>query len=283
LNLRRLNIRPQRRIQTVMMMITGNILLATTCFALLTSSALRASDPVPLPPLDYVLDQILERAHLEERNDHDFKQLYAYRLVRVKDEFNSNGDLRKRDHRNRTHEPDPTVEPYLSLPSPNIKSPDEFEEQDEAAAAAAMQKGRAFEKSDFPLSRDLLDRFSFSIVGRDSSGPRPSLILDFQPADTRQPIRQFKDRFINRAAGRVWVDEGDWALARAELRLSEPVHVVGGLVGTVRRFHLSLVRDRTPEGLWHPSTVHWRLEGRQFLARKAIEYNEHMEDLRLAR
>lgn len=259
---------------------TGRILLATVWLAWLTTAGLHASDPVPLPPLDHVLDQVLERAQVEGRNEHDFRQLYAYRLVRVKDEFNAKGTLRKRQHRNRNHEPDPTREPYLGLPDPVPDSLADFDEQDEAEAAAAMQKGRAFEKSDFPLTRDLLDRFSFSLVGRDSSGERPALILDFEPADRKLPVRQFKDRFINRAAGRVWVDEADWAVARAELKLSEPVHVVGGLVGTVRRFRLSMVRNRTPEGLWHPSTVHWRLEGRQFLARKAIEYNERLEDLR---
>jgi hypothetical protein len=265
------------------MMIIGRTLLGSAYIAWLTTTTLLASDPAPLPPLDHVLDQILERARVEARNEHDFKQLYAYRLIRVKDEFNANGDLRKSGHRNRYHEPDLTIDPILYRPDPDATSPAEFEDQDEAQAATAMQKGRAFEKSDFPLTRDLLDRFSFSLVGRDSNGARPALILDFQPADGRQPVRQFKDRFINRAAGRVWVDEADWAVARAELRLSEPVHVMGGLVGTVRRFRLSLVRDRTPEGLWHSSTVHWRLEGRQFLARKTVEYNERMEDLRKVR
>jgi hypothetical protein len=267
--------------------IIGRILLASAWTAWLTTAALPAAPPVaapaPLPALDHVLDQVLERARVETRNEHDFKQLYAYRLVRVRDEFNAKGNLRNRKERNRNHEPDPTIEPDLSLPDPGAPAPNGFDEQDEAAAAAAMQTGRAFDKSDFPLTRDLLDRFSFSLVGRDSSGDRPALILDFQPADTKQPVRQFKDRFINRAAGRVWVDEADFAIARAELRLSEPVHVVGGLVGTVRRFNLSLVRDRTAEGLWHSSTVYWRLEGRQLFARKVIEYNERMEDLRLAR
>jgi hypothetical protein len=164
---------------------------------------------VPLPTLDHVLNQVLERAQVEDRNEHDFKQLYAYRLVRVKDEFNGKGNLRKRKHRNRNHEPDPNREPDLGLPDPAADSLADFDEQDEAQAAAAMQKGRAFEKSDFPLTRDLLDRFSFSLVGRDSSGERPALILDFQPADRKVPVRRFKDRFINLAGagGRFWREE----------------------------------------------------------------------------
>jgi hypothetical protein len=260
------------------------ILLAFAWLPAFASAAAPAHEAQPMPPLDQLIDRMLDRAHLEVRNDHDFKQLYAYRLIRTKDEFDGKGTLRKRNHRNRTHEPDPNTEPTLLLEPDPVPDPDIIHEEiDEAKAAAEMQSGRAFDKSDFPISRDLVNRFALTIVGRDLSGERPMLIVDFQPASRKLPVRQFKDKFINRAAGRVWVDESDWAVARAELRLSEPVHVVGGLVGSVRRFRYSMVRERTPDGLWYPTNISWRLEGRQVLARKAIEYHERREDIRLAR
>jgi hypothetical protein len=260
------------------------ILFAVAWLPCLAFAAVPAQEPDPLPSLDQVIDRMLDRAHLEARDYHNFKQLYAYRLTRTKDEFNGKGELRKRKHRDRNKEPDPKTDPVLTPePDPAPNPENGYGEMDEAKAAAEMQSGRAFDKSDFPLSRDLVDRFAFTIVGRDLSGERPVLIVDFEPANRRLPVRQFKDKFINRAAGRVWVDESDWAVARAELRLSEPVHVVGGLVGSVRRFHYSMIRERTPEGIWHPTAIHWRVEGRQFLVRKAIEYHETIEDVRLAR
>jgi hypothetical protein len=255
-------------------------LITTGGMAALSSTVSRDRDPAPLPSMDQVLRRVILRAEVEPDLDREFKRHYAYRLIRVKDEFNAKDQLRKREHRNRTHVPRPDT-----VPSPRSRSdssraaPEPSGPVDESEAAAAMQQGRAFNRNDFPVTPELLDRFTFTLVGRDPSANRSTLIIDFEPASANLPVRQFKDRFVNRAAGRVWIDETDWALARAELRLVEPVPVVGGLVGTVRRCRYQLVRDRTPDGYWHPISVDWRLEGRQFLSRKAIEYRERMEDL----
>ena len=68
-------------------------------------------------------------------------------------------------------------------------------------------RGRAFEKRDFTLNGDLLGRFQFTAAGREMVNGRPMLMLDFKPANKKLPERTLKDKFINKAAGRVWVDE----------------------------------------------------------------------------
>jgi hypothetical protein len=94
-------------------------------------------------------------------------------------------------------------------------------------------RGKAFKKDDFALNNDLFGRFDFTVAGREVLNGRSALIVDFQPAKKNVPVRNLKDRFINKAAGRVWVDEADYKLVKADLHLTERVNVVGGLVGAV--------------------------------------------------
>src|SRR5205823_5344564 len=110
-------------------------------------------------------------------------------------------------------------------------------------------RGKAFEKRDFTLNDDLLGRFQFTLAGREMVNGRPMLILDFRPANKKLPERHIKDKFINKAAGRLWVDEADYVLAKADVHLTETVNVFGGLVGADdSRRRVSQPMSRTHRG-----------------------------------
>jgi hypothetical protein len=130
------------------------------------------------------------------------------------------------------------------------------------------------------LNEDLLKRFDFTLSGREVVNGRPALIVDFKPASRKPPEKSIKDRFINKAAGRVWVDEADYAMVKADLHLTEKVNVVGGLVGAVAKFTLSIQRERTPEGLWFIRKQNWHLEGREVFIRRQVDYHEEYKDVR---
>jgi len=72
----------------------------------------------------------------------------------------------------------------------------------------------------------------------------------------------------------VWVDEEDYALAQAQLHLTEPVTVLGGLVGVLRKFTYEFTRVRTPEGLWFARNMDWHLEGREVVINRIVDYHE---------
>src|SRR5438445_218440 len=82
-----------------------------------------------------------------------------------------------------------------------------------------------------------------------------------------------RGRFINKAAGRVWVDEEDSVLVKAELYLTDKVNVLGGLVGAVWKFNYGFHRERMPDGLWYTRTVDWHLEGREVIVRRTVDYH----------
>ena len=70
------------------------------------------------------------------------------------------------------------------------------------------------------------------------------------------------------------MDEADYAIAKANLHLTQQVNVLGGLVGAVWKFTYSFDRERTPEGFWYARHVDWHLEGREVVFHRIVDYHE---------
>jgi hypothetical protein len=98
--------------------------------------------------------------------------------------------------------------------------------------------------------------------------------VDFKPLNDHLPVNQFADKFINKAAGHVWVDEEDYAIAQAQLHLIDQVNVLGGVVGAVWKFTYDFTRLRTPEGYWFARSMNWHLEGREVVFNRIVDYHE---------
>jgi len=252
-----------------------------------------------LPSVDFALKHIRMMANQEQGNDRLFRLRYAFVQTTTTRELDAKGRLKKNDTvKNRNN---PHIVPASfnrSAPSADPAGGDHsLSPRDTAggrtktvpmAPAAGSSKddesdSKPFEKEEFAINDDLLSRFDFTVVKREQINGRNTLIIDFKPANKKLPSRSLKDRFINKTAGRVWVDEGDWMLAKIDFHLIDSVHVVGGLVGSVKAFNFHLDRCRTPDALWYTTDTNWHLEGREFFSRKILECEEHRSDIRKVR
>jgi len=227
-----------------------------------------------LPDVDSVLKQVSDRAARESANDREFSRRYTFAESKVTEYRNGKGQLIKRDEKksNKNSALVPAV--YVAPPA--------------AAGTAGHDEvqskvhGQAFEKKDILLNEQLLKRFEFKVVGRDTIEGRAMIMIDFAPLKKDLPEKTLKDRFINKAAGRVWMDQADGALAKADLHLTSPVNVLGGLVGSVWKFDYSFERSRTSDGLWYTRAVDWHLEGREVIVNRTVDYHEQKSDVRRA-
>jgi hypothetical protein len=231
----------------------------------------------PLPSLETVLERVVERAKKED-DERAFKQQYSYVRSLVTEQRNADGGLQSRREKTRTN--NPAAVRIASRTRSSASKPKRAESRQETSLDG---RAKAFEKSDFALDGDLLSRFQFTLVGRETLRGRPALVVDFKPAAKQPPEKTLKDRFINKAAGRAWVDEEEYALVKANLRLTERVSVIGGLVGAVWRFDYSFDRERTEDGFWYARFVGWHLEGREVFFRRVIDYREEKSDIQKVR
>lgn len=216
----------------------------------------KTHEPEPLPSAETVLQWVLARAGQQGEPEWEFNQAYRYTHTRITEQRDGNGGLKKREER-------------TSIWHPGLES----------SQTTPNTRGRAYEKRDFPPSEDLIKRFDFTVTGREVVNGRPALVLDFKPASSQPAAQNIKDRFINRIAGRVWVDETDHVLAKATMRLTEKVNVIGGLVGNVTRLEISFDRERTAEGFWFTRRSNWHLAGRELFTQRTIDFQEQKTDV----
>ena len=230
-----------------------------------------AAQTSDLPPLDEVLQRAVARADTENANDEQFNRHYRYVRTKLTEFRNGKGELKKHDEK-RSNE-GVALDAQAPPPLPAAMTPKPVAVKDAPVSDTHSNvRGKPVAMNDF--SHALLERFDFTLVGRETNNNRATLVLDFQPKKKKLPERSFKDKFINKAAGRAWVDEADAAVAKAELRLTERVNVLGGLVGAVWKFDYSFDRERTPEGWWYARRVDWHLEGREVIVNRIVDYHE---------
>jgi hypothetical protein len=249
---------------------------AALCLAAWTNPRAQAFSQ-PLPAVETILQQVIAKAENEEDNDRQFRKHYAYTRSKVTEYRDAKGQVKRRQEKTGRSVPRP-YRPALG-PGDNPSATNRNSPPRTRPPKGGNVEGRAFEKSDFALDRDLVNRFQFALVGREAIHDRSALRIDFQPVKKDLPVRNLTDRFVNKIAGRVWVDEVEFAVVKADLYLTEKVNVVGGLVGAVAKFIYQFNRESTPEGLWFTRDVKWHLEGRQIFAQKIIDHFEEKKDI----
>ena len=201
----------------------------------------------PLPSIEFLLRQTIARAaNMENKNDNLFDMNYQYNRVRTWEYRNGSGELK-------SHKEKHSIENKPLRLAANEPVSNKFK--------------------DYSI-QNLAKRFQFTLAGRETLNGRPSLMIDFKPSSDHLPVNSFAENFINKTAGRIWVDEEDFAIAQAKLHLTEQVNVLGGIIGPISKFSFELTRLRTPEGYWFARNMDWHVEGREVVVNRIIDYHE---------
>lgn len=243
------------------------MLLLLAAGAATTVPGAAAAAEAPLPKLEELFPKIVERARQESENDRKFSATYVYVRSRVTEFRNGDGELKKRDAKTSTNNP------ALKRQRETSAKPPPPRKNEPVSETHSNVRGRQFDENDFAVSSNLVKRFDFKLIGRVQLNQRPMLVIDFEPKKGKLPERNLKDKFINKAAGRVWLDEEDYAISKVDLRLTDRVNVLGGLVGAIWKFNYQFERDRLPDGLWFTRDETWHLEGREVIFTRVVDFH----------
>jgi hypothetical protein len=260
--------------------LTLAFLLSLVRLAPAQSNGTVTADAKPLPTIDFLLQQAVARAvSQEDKNDNLFDMNYQYIRTRTWEYRNGAGELKsceqKRSVENKALRMAAMAAGFAAANKPLPPSPAIKDEP--VSETHSNIHGKALKVRDYSIP-NIVKRFQFTLVGREMLNGRPSLMVDFKPLNDHLPVNQFVDNFINKAAGRVWVDEEDYAIAQTQLHLIEQVSVLGGIVGAVWKFNFGFTRLRTPEGYWFARRTDWHLEGREVVVNRIVDYHERKLD-----
>lgn len=243
--------------------------------ALISKASAATSSQSQLPPLQSVLQGVIETSEVENAEYHQFNQHYFYTREKVTEFFDGAGKLKERREKESTNNPAPVF--VLSAPAPAPRVPPVLAPGKEAQTAEPPNvHGVALGKKEDLMSPDIIKRFKLTLVGRDTINGRPALIVDFAPASDSLPILNIKDRFINSIEGRAWVDEKELTLEKVDIHLKQKVSVLGGIAGSVSKFTFSFQRERTPDGFWFMRDMNWHVEAREATIQRVVDHREEI-------
>ena len=139
----------------------------------------------------------------------------------------------------------------------NGRAPKEKSDKQRSAARETGEKSRMLTVSD-----DLLSRFEFTFVRDEKFAGRATWVLAFAPkADA--PEEEIFDKFINAMAGKLWIDQEEYQLAKAEVHLSKRVAFFGGLAGALDKLDLTLIQRRIEPSVWLGEAINIDCSGRK--------------------
>lgn len=214
-----------------------------------------SSEPKPPAPAE-----IVERVANAATNSRPERQLH-YQFTRsiLTDYLDQKGEIN--DHGTRDYEVKPVngrLVPVLVLI--NGKTPTEAEKTEWTQRAVSAEKRR-----EMPLSRELLNHFTFGYITNETLVGRDCFILSFEPNKSHK-ADGLMDRILSQLHGRLWIDQQDYQLAKADIHLIERVSFWAGFGGVLDQLDLVLARNRIEPGLWLTRGSYIELKGRKVLS-----------------
>ncbi len=272
---------------------------AAVCLLIAAGEAVRAQRKGPaarpntaaLPTVQDVLKKAIERAKWSD--EQKFEGKYAWTRHQITEQYDSKGNVKKRE--DKVYQVFPIDgESYSRLVRKDGKSlagKELRQEQDserkfrETVAKKKRQPQSAHRKKDYvdDLKFDavLIARYQWDVTGHEAVNGRPAYILSFQPRPN-WPVKRIIDRLLNRAAGRLWVDEKDFEIARVDLHLPENVSAWGGILASVKKFVLRFEQTKVDQTAWLPSYIDGYLDGRILIKTLRVKVLEQHSEFRPA-
>ena len=123
-------------------------------------------------------------------------------------------------------------------------------------------------------------KYDFILLEPESLQGRPAYVMAFRPKNGRLSENQWSDRLMNRLAGKLWIDQEDFEIAKADLSLQSEITVGLGLLGALKKFDFVLERVRLPEGVWFNRSSRADLVSRKLFDSSHVKTWSELKDFR---
>jgi hypothetical protein len=166
-------------------------------------------------------------------------------------------------------------------PPANADAKQQAENESNARQMLGKGKPQTGDMADRLLTPELVARFDFTLIGQTNINGRLAYQIDFQPKSPEPPVHHMIDRFLNRVSGTLWIDAAEFEIARADLRLSSEVNVLGGVIGSLKKLAYTMTRTRIAEGIWLNTSSSGDFEGRKLIDSMRIKTKSLAKNFRL--
>jgi hypothetical protein len=253
----------------------SSLLTAALLLPLLVSAQTMPAHP---PDMTDLMNRVVQRAKYEK--EAKLYQQFRWRQERTVKKYDSDGKLE--DDTTLVFEIIPTggqtaqVQMLEKNGRPLVGDEQQKETEKELKFRESVQKMRN-DSEQVDLNQELLGRYSFTYRGEEAVNGRAAHVLDFEPKPGDLPEHTRMDRIFNHLRGRVWVDEGTYALSRVDMTLTEPVTFYL-LLGAVKSLHFIADMEVVGGRAVVPRDVHVIYVARKLFTTEKVDQHSQYSD-----
>jgi hypothetical protein len=205
----------------------------------------------------------------KQRHREEILDRYTYDLLAVREDLDGAGAV-KESHRRRYEIFFVRGRPVRRLVEedgrPLSRARQQREDREAQELAEAVRSGRTIAERPGLRLASLLDRYDFRSVRRDEVGGRSAIVLEFSP---RPGAGKGDDDGVLRAVqGRLWVDEAEEEIVRAELENLAPLKLRWGFGVSVSSLATRIEFRKVDDAVWLPAEDETVASGRVMLFKK---------------
>ena len=215
---------------------------------------IKARDAPSLPGREEIVRKVVERAKAWKDKDENEEKQISYSQREVTNKLQADGALEDREEI--VYQVVPVKgEPTPKLIQKNGKPPSPSDRKEAEARLRKEREASQNGKDSDPeywveLNEELVGKYDNEMVGEEVVEGRPVYVLSFKPRSKNLPVRRKIDYVLNRIAGKLYVDEEDYEIAKADMRLTERALLWWGLLASLREFTLAFEPTKLPDGCW---------------------------------
>ncbi len=225
-------------------------------------AALVAAEEPPLPEGNAYVRSLLD----VQRHNEEVLDRYTYDVLSVREELDATGRVKERQSRlHETFHVKGRRVRRLVAENGRPLSPERQAREDRTVReqVEAVRQGKVVtERPGLRLS-EIIARYDFRTVGREVVSGRPALVFDFLPRPGKRSIDG--DAVLRRLTGRIFVDEAERVIVRAELHNLETIKLAWGLGASVSSVTSHLEFRKVDDTVWLPHEEETVAVGRMLL------------------
>ncbi|HET9313984.1 MAG TPA: hypothetical protein VFQ51_00280 [Vicinamibacteria bacterium] len=188
---------------------------------------------------------------------------YTYDLLDVREELDDKGRVKKRHSRLQEvfYVKGRQVGRLVSEDDVPL-APEKQAKEDKKVSAkvkSILEERTVSEKPGVRLSQ-ILERYDFRSIARETIDGRSALVLDFSARPGKRDLDG--DSVLRRLTGRIWVDEEERQVVRAEFRNTDSVSFGLG-IAKLSRLDAFLEFRKLEDGVWLPRSIRLEYAGRK--------------------
>jgi hypothetical protein len=222
---------------------------------------LPAGDPALPEGNEYVRRLVEKQRHREELLDR-----YTYDLATTREQLDDRGAVK--ESRTRSYEvifvKGRPVRRLVAQDGRPLPADQQAREDRKAREMAeAVRAGRTVSERPGVRLSSVLERYDFRAVGRETVDGRTAVVLAFSARPGERKIDN--DRVLRQLRGRLWVDEAEEEVVRAELENVAPLKFGLGLGASVSSLTTRIEFRKVDDAVWLPAQEETVASGRVLL------------------